>query len=123
MKSSRTTRNLGRLVMLCAALVTLAALSSARTATTSVTIVNNSGKEIRNLYLSHVNSDDWSDNQLGSTTISSGQSFTLSNVVCDQSQVKLIGENQDGCFYYTVVNCGENATWTITAETPADCGN
>jgi hypothetical protein len=114
---------LGRLVIVCAALFTLAALSSARTASTSVNIVNNSGKELRNLYLAHANDDDWSGNQLGSSTIPSGQSYTLSNVACDQSQVKLIGENLDGCFYYTVISCGGNATWTITADAPADCGS
>lgn len=123
MRNSHMKRHLCRLVILCVALFTLTALSSARPPTTSVNIVNNSGKEIRNVYLSHVTVDNWSDNQLGTTVILPGQSFTLSNVTCDQSQVKIIGENQDGCFYSTVVNCGDNATWTITNDTPADCGN
>ena len=98
MKNSRTKRNLGRLVILCIALFAVAALSSARTATTSVNIVNNSNKEIRNVYLSHVNMNDWGANQLGDTTILPGQSFTLNNVGCDQQQVKVIGEDADGCF-------------------------
>ena len=122
MKDSRTKGNLRRLAIFCVAVFSLGALSSARTLTTSVNIVNNSNKEIRNVYLSHVNVDDWGDNQLGNTTISPGQSFTLSNVACDQQQVKVIGENQDGCFYSTVVACGDNATWTITNTTAADCG-
>ena len=122
MKNSRTKSNLCRLVIFCIALFALAALSSARTATTSVNIVNNSNKEIRNVYLSHVNLDDWGSNQLGDTTILPGQSFTLNNVACDQQQVKVIGEDQDGCFLSTVVNCGDNATWTITNDTARDCG-
>lgn len=123
MKNLYATSKLSRLVILCIALFALAALSSARTASTSVTIVNNSNKEIRNVYLSHVNADDWGGNQLGNVTIPSGQSFTLSNIACDQQQVKVISENQDGCFHYTVVACGDNATWTITNTTAADCGS
>jgi hypothetical protein len=122
MKNSRTKRSLGRLIILGVALFVLAALSSARTLTTSVNIVNNSSKEIRNVYLSHVNSDDWGFNQLGNATIPPGQSFTLGNVACDQQQVKVIAENQDGCFLSTVVACGDSATWTITNTTAADCG-
>jgi len=108
----------------CIALLALAALVSARTpTTTAVNIVNNSSREIRNVYLSHVNADDWSGNQLGNgATIAPGQSFSLSNVACDQQQVKVIGEDQDGCFVSTVVDCGGNATWTITNNTATDCG-
>jgi hypothetical protein len=122
MKNSRAKRNLGRLMILCVVLLALAALASARPATTSVNIVNNSNKEIRNVYLSHVNVDDWGANQLGDVTILPGQSFALSNATCDQQQVKVIGEDQDGCFLATVVNCGDNATWTITNDTARDCG-
>jgi hypothetical protein len=123
MKDSRMKRNLCRSVTLCVALFTLAALSSARTTTTSVNVVNNSNKEIRNVYLSHVNVDDWGGNQLGGATILPGQSFALGNVACDQQQVKVIAEDQDGCFLSIVVNCGDNATWTIANDTTRDCGN
>ena len=126
MRNSDGTRNRRSLIIICVALFALAALpllSSARTTTTSVNIVNLSSKEIRNVYLSHVNVDDWGTNQLGNTTILPGQSFTLNDVACDQQQVKLVGEDQDGCFLSTVVNCGDNATWTITNLTARDCGN
>lgn len=122
MENSRTKRNLGRLIILCVAVFALAALSSASTPTTSVNIVNNSSKEIRNVYLSHVNVDDWGANQLGDATILPGQSFTLNNVACDQQQFKVIGEDQNGCFLSTVAACGDSATWTVTNDTAADCG-
>jgi hypothetical protein len=122
MKNSRTSRNLSIVVIFCIAMFALAALSSAKTTTTSVNIVNNSNKEIRNVYLSHVNADDWGGNQLGAATIPAGQSFNLNNVACDQQQVKVIAEDQDGCFASTVVNCGDSATWTVTNNTAWDCG-
>jgi type II secretory pathway component PulK len=96
-------------------------MSSARTPATSVNIVNNSSREMRNVYLSHVNADDWTGNQLGNATIPAGQSFTLSNVACDQQQVRVIAEDEDGCFLSTVVNCGDSATWTITNGSARDC--
>jgi hypothetical protein len=107
------------------AIVSLPLLSSARSASsvaTSVNIQNNSSREIRNVYISHVNADDWSGNQLGTSTIGPGQSFNLSNITCDQQQVKVIAEDGDGCFLSTVVSCGDSATWTISNDTARDCG-
>jgi hypothetical protein len=117
------TRNLFRFAILCAALGTLAALplmSSARSAN-SINIVNNSNHVIRYVYLSRVDVDDWTGDQLGGNAIASGQSATV-NFSCDQQQIKVIGEDQDGCFLSTVVACGSNATWTITNDAAADCG-
>jgi hypothetical protein len=122
MKNSRINRNFWRLATLSITLFALTALSSARTATTSVNIVNNSNKEIRNVYLSHVNLDDWGANQLGDAIILPGQSFNLSNFACDQQQVKVVAEDQDGCFLSTVVTCGDSGSWTITNDSARDCG-
>jgi hypothetical protein len=126
MKNSDSMRNPRSLTIICVALLILAALPLVSRAqpSTSVNIVNNSNRVIRNVYLSHVSVDDWGNDQLSDgATIGPGQSFNLSDVACDQQQVKVIGEDQDGCFLSTVVNCGDNATWTITNDTARDCGN
>lgn len=125
MRNSYTMRTLRQLIIFCLAVCAFAVLpllTSARPST-SVNIVNNSARSIQNVYLSPANVDNWGDNQLGAATISPGQSFTLSNIACDQQQIKVIGEDQDGCFLSIIVNCGENATWTITNDTPANCGS
>lgn len=124
MTNSHGMRQARRLIIFSvtfAVLSILPLLSRAQPAT-SVTIVNNSNSEIRHLFLSPVNAEDWSGDQLNNSVIGPGQSFTLSNFACDQQQMKVIGENQDGCFVSTVVACGGNATWTITNDTAADCG-
>jgi hypothetical protein len=108
-------------VAFCAA-TTLPLLSRAHTST-SVNIVNNSNRQISEVYLSSVSSDDWSSDQLGDAAIAPGASFNLTNVACDQQQVKVIAEDQDGCFLSKVVTCGENSTWTITNDTARNCGN
>ena len=125
MKGSDGSRNPRSLIITCVSVLVVALtplLSSARTQTTSVNIVNSSSRDIVHVYLSHVNVDDWSGNQLGDATIGPGQSFSLANVPCDQQQVKVIAEDQDGCFLSMVVNCGDSTTWTVTNDTARDCG-
>jgi hypothetical protein len=122
MKSSH--RSLLRMLILIVAFAVVSALPLLTGAhpASSVNVVNNSSGEIRHVYLSHVNADDWGTDQLNNATLQSGQSATISNFACDAAQIKVIGENQDGCFVSTVIACGTNATWTITNDTAADCG-
>lgn len=121
MKNSRAMSRFCSVVTLCIALYAMGAISSASTVATSVNIVNNSSREIRNVYLSDVSADNWGANQLGSSTIAPGQSFALNNIACNQQQIRVIGEDQDGCFLSIVITCGESVTWTITNNTPVDC--
>ena len=122
MKSILTRRTICCGIILSIFLFAVAALSIARTLTTSVNIVNNSSRTISHVYLSHVGTDDWTGNQIGESAIASGQSYNMTNVACDQRQVRVIAEDQDGCFLSTVVDCGDNATWTVTNDTTRDCG-
>jgi hypothetical protein len=111
--------------IICLALLALTAMPlilQARPLTASLRIINNSSRTIRNVYLAHVDNDDWGNNQLGSSTIGGGESFTISNLTWDQSEVKVIAEDQDGCFLSSVVTVADNSSWTITNETSADCG-
>ena len=125
MRHSHTTRFLCRLAVFClvfCALTVLPLLSRAQPSA-SINIVNNSNREVRHVYLSPVGSDTWSENQLGDSVIAPGHSYTVNNTACDQQQqIKVIGEDQDGCFLSAVVACGTSATWTITNDTVADCG-
>ena len=106
-------------VMVCGPL-----LSKAYVPTTAITITNNSDREIRHVFLSAPDSNNWGSDQLGNSVISAnGGSVTLSNVSCSGASIKVIAEDHDGCFSYQVVSCSENANWTITGETTRDCGN
>jgi hypothetical protein len=104
------------------AFAALPLLAGARARSASINVVNNSGREIVNLYLSHPDADDWGSDLLPDSTIKTGESFTITNVTCDQSQIKVVAEDKDGCFLSTVVACGDAVTWTITNDTAADCG-
>jgi len=99
-------------------------LSSAHAPSTAITIVNNSSREIRHVYLSPPDQNSWGSDQLANSVISpNGGSFTIGNVSCGGSSIKVIAEDQDGCFLYQVVTCSENASWTIASNATRDCGN
>lgn len=107
-------------IMVCAPLLSTAA----HVPTTSITITNDSGREIRHVYFSAPDQNNWGSDQLGSSVISAnGGSVTISNVNCGGASIKVIAEDQEGCFSYQVVSCSEGATWTITNDTARDCGN
>jgi hypothetical protein len=112
-------------MILIGILATLPLLSGAHTATTTtITIINNSSREIRHVYLSAPNQDNWGPDQLNHSVIAAGGgSFTLSNVSCSSSEIRVIAEDQNGCFVYHVDACGGSATWTITNDAAPDCGN
>jgi hypothetical protein len=106
-------------IMVCAPL-----LSSAYVPSMSITIVNNSSREIRHVYLSPPDQNNWGSDQLVNSVIpANGGSFTISNVSCSGSGIKVITEDQNGCFLYQVVTCSDSATWTITNDATPDCGN
>lgn len=118
--NSKTTRRLAILVAVFCALAATPLLSGAQTQA-SVTIVNDSSWEIRHIYLSPVNSDNWGPDQLNELVINPGDSFTV-NFSCDQSQIKVITEDKDGCFLSNTVACSSNAVWTITNAATPNCG-
>lgn len=113
------------LLMLATVVCALAATAPRSTATApslSITVVNNSERAIRNLYLSPANNDNWGTDQLDGSSINPGASRTLS-VSWDQSTVKLVAEDQDGCFLTTTIEASGSPTWTITTDTRRNCGS
>ena len=105
-------------IMVCAPL-----LSAAHVPSTAITIVNNSSHEIRHVYLSPPDTNNWGSDQLVDSVIApNGGSFTISSGNCAGSSIKVIAEDNEGCFMYQVVQCSETVTWTIAANTARDCG-
>lgn len=98
-------------------------LSQAGAPATAITIVNNSSREIRHVYLSAPDSNNWGSDQLGSSVIAANGGSAAINASCDGPSIKVIAEDHEGCFSYQVVTCSENATWTITNDTARDCGD
>jgi len=96
-------------------------LSRASSPTVSLTVTNSTNREIRHLYLSPPNSNNWGPDLLNESVIPPTGSSTLS-ISCEQGSTKIIAEDQNGCFVSTVVSCGENASWNISTDLTPDCG-
>ncbi|HEV7395853.1 MAG TPA: hypothetical protein VGN86_05020 [Pyrinomonadaceae bacterium] len=117
-----------RATSLCLALTLclLAAVTATRVgktaSTSSIAVTNSSTLEIRHLYLSPTNQDNWGPDQLDGSTIAPNGSFTINNVSCDQGSIKVIAEDQNGCFFYKTVDCSSNSSWTIASDATPDCG-
>jgi hypothetical protein len=124
---SKLTRNIisyfALLAVVLCAMMAAPGLSRANRDGTTISLTNNSSRRMEHVYLSATDVESWGADQLNDASLRPGQSFTLSNVSCASSEVKVIAEDQDGCFVSTVVTCTENTSWDITNELTPDCGN
>jgi len=116
-------QRLSIVIVLFGVFACLPLLLNARTVATSVTIANNSSRAIRHVYLSAATGDNWGADQLSSAIPAGGGSVTLADMACSGTGVKVIAEDQNGCFLYEVVTCNQTVTWTITDDAVPDCGN
>ena len=101
--------------------VSAATAMSAGPAPLTIRVVNNSAFSIQQLYLAPANSDDWGADQLGGVAISPGVTRTL-NVSWDQASIKLVGEDQEGCFTTTTVSASSEMEWIISGDS-RNCGH
>ena len=114
-----------RVLIAVAAFGAIAALTSGFTRTApalTINLVNNSDREIRHLYLSPADNDNWGTDQLNGAAINPGSTRTI-QVSWDQATVKVVAEDQDGCFLTTTVEAAGSPAWTITSDTARDCGS
>lgn len=117
------------IAMLCASLgmpdesKTASAKGSTVPSYMGITVTNNSSRTISHLYISQINPEAWSADLI-SQALTNGQSFTITDVSCSANEIKVIAEDPQGCFSYGIVSCAQaTASWTITNDTPVDCGN
>jgi hypothetical protein len=128
MKILTTILNAGNGLRLALAVVVLCSMATAflihaaPAQNVTLTVVNNSSREIRYLYLSPADNDNWGVDQLNESAIGAGDTRTL-NITWDQAAIKLVGEDQDGCFLSATMNATSNIEWTITLATPLNCGS
>jgi hypothetical protein len=86
-----------------------------------VAIENRSLWDIHQLYLSPVSDEEWGPDQLGAQIIASGETYRLSDIPCDDYDVRLVDEDGDVCIVRAVALCGGRDTWTITDDDLLSC--
>ena len=87
----------------------------------NVTVHNNSEFAIHNFFLSPSEQNHWGADQLGDDVIGNGAKFTLTDIPCNNYDVKLVDEDGDECVVADVDICGGNGNWNITDEDLLDC--
>jgi hypothetical protein len=98
----------------------LTPLSSASAPALSLSVANNSQKEIRHLFLASAGTDNWGDDLI-SEPITAGTSRSI-NASWNEATVKIVVEDEDGCFLNTTLDAAGTPNWTITSSTPRNCG-
>jgi hypothetical protein len=86
----------------------------------SLQVNNGSSYAIHYLYMSSTAESTWGPDQLGSSVIGAGESFTLSNVPCGNYDVKLVDEDGDECELRNVYLCAD-AALNITNDALLQC--
>ena len=99
--------------------IALPAAAAAKKA--DVQITNRSDWDIHHFFLSAVDEEQWGPDQLGDEVIASGDSFTLTEVPCDEYDVRLVDEDGDECVVGAVDICGQNQSWVIKSEDLLAC--
>ena len=120
--TNRLTWLLSMLAMV-AALIGGTALTIAKTnGAVSITVTNSSQRAIMHLYLAPPGDpNNWGPDQLNGSTIPTGGSHVL-NDACGAGGVRVIAEDQNGCFVYYNASCDANQTWEVTDNVAPDCG-
>ncbi|HEV7920398.1 MAG TPA: hypothetical protein VGR02_06360 [Thermoanaerobaculia bacterium] len=108
-----------QLLLLAAVFVALPVYAAKKKSTIKVT--NQSKWEIHHLFVSSTGQDHWGPDQLGEETIGTGESFTLTNIDCDDYDIKVIDEDGDECVIEDVNLCGDTAVWKITDKSLLKC--
>lgn len=120
--TARNGLRLALLVVVICSMATAFLLYASPAQRVTLTVVNKSATEIRYLYLSSADNDNWGVDQLNDSAIAAGASRTL-DITWEQPAVKLIGEDVDGCFFSATMKVASNIEWAITNDAQPNCGN
>ncbi len=104
---------LNRFLILGYLLLVVAAVPAFAADNSKVIVLNESNWAIHEMYFSPTDETEWGEDQLGSTTIETGEQFTLTGVPCDKWDVKVVDEDGDECVIENVGLCADTDKWVI----------
>ena len=87
----------------------------------TVKVINQSKWEIHHLYISPATEDDWGPDQLEDEILGKGDSITITDIPCDEYDVKVIDEDGDECIIEAADLCADNSYWKITDKDLLEC--
>ena len=87
----------------------------------TVKVINQSKWEIHHLYISPATEDDWGPDQLEDEILGKGDSITITDIPCDEYDVKVVDEDGDECIIEAADLCRDNSYWKITDKDLLEC--
>ena len=102
-------------VVLCALTVPMYAKKA------TVKIINQSKWEIHHIFLSSSTDEEWGPDQLEDEVLTKGDSLTLTDIDCDDYDIRVVDEDGDECVIEQVDLCGDNSYWKITDKDLLEC--
>ena len=104
-----------------AAIVVCALAAPAFAEKATVKVINQSKWEIHHLFLSSSSDEEWGPDQLEDEILTKGDQITLTDIPCDEYDIKVVDEDGDECIIEAVELCGQNAYWKITDKDLLEC--
>ncbi len=86
----------------------------------SLTLENNSGTALQELYFSPSGQDTWGPDQLGEGTVESGGTYTLANIQAGKYDLKFVSPAGDACILPDV-NFQASEIFEMTPEIMGGC--
>ena len=87
----------------------------------TVKVINQSKWEIHHLFVSPAAEEEWGPDQLGEDVLAKGDSFTITNIPCNEYDIKVVDEDGDECVIEAVDLCRDNSYWKITDKDLLEC--
>jgi len=112
-------KKLTKLALASLLLCSLTVPTFAKNAT--VKVINQSKWEIHHLYLSSSTEEEWGPDQLGEDVLTKGDSMTITDIPCDEYDIKVVDEDGDECIIEAVDLCRDNSYWKITDKDLLEC--
>ena len=86
----------------------------------SIRIKNNSRWDIRRIYMSNAETNNWGPDQLGDDVLRTGGTFTLSNIRPAEYDIMFVDQDNDKCVLRNVP-IFENKDWAISSDWLVKC--
>jgi hypothetical protein len=96
-------------------------LFAAKKPKASVKVINQSDWAFHHLFLSSSTDEEWGPDQLGEDVLEKGDSMTLTDVPCDDYDIKVVDEDGDECVIEAVKLCNDHSYWKITNKELLGC--
>ena len=106
---------------LLAALLVCAVATPAFAKKATVKVINQSKWEIHHLFISPASEEEWGPDQLEDEILTKGDSLTITQIPCNEYDIKVVDEDGDECIIEAVDLCRDNSYWKITDRDLLDC--